>query len=158
MTGPNETAPPFPLTRETTIRVDPQGVFWHDGQQVTHPGLARAFASWVDVDPESGRYVLRNSINWAFITVEDAPLVVRAVGPGLALALSDGTTEPLDPTTLRLEPDDVPYCTVRRGTLPARFLPGAAFALLDQLRFDGESAYVGDVEVRRVARGEGGKR
>ncbi len=150
--------PPFPFSRETTIKVDPQGVFWHDGQKVTHPGLARAFASWVDVDPESGRYILRNSINWAFITVEDAPLVVRAVSPELELALSDGTTEALRAETLRLEPDDVPYCDVRGGKLPARFLPQAAYVVLERLRFEDERAFLGEVEVRRVARGEGGQR
>jgi uncharacterized protein len=155
-------APPFPFSRETTIRIDAQGVFWHDGQQVTHPGLATSFARWLDVDPDTGRYVLRNSINWAFITVEDAPLVVRSAAVdatgALALSLSDGTTEPLRPETLRLDPDDVPYCDVRGGRLPARFLPQAAFALLERLRFEGDDAFLGDVPVRRVARGEGARR
>jgi hypothetical protein len=141
---------PFPgATRETTIRVDPQGGFWHDGQPVTHPGLARAFAKWVDVDAESGRYILRNDINWAFITVDYAPLVARAAavdGDGVLLSLSDGESERLDVATLRLEPGDVPYCDVRGGKLPAKLLPGAAYVVLD---------WLGDREVRRVASGEG---
>ncbi len=143
---------PFPFTRETTIRVDAQGNFHHDGRPVTHPGLARAFASWIEVDPETGRYILKNSINWAFVTVDDAPLVARAArieGDGLVLELSDGTSERLDPATLRLEPGDVPYVDVRGGKLPARLLPGAAFVLLD---------WLGDREVTRVARGEGARR
>jgi uncharacterized protein len=157
-----EPTPPFPFSRETTIRIDEQGVFWHDGQKVTHPGLATSFARWIDVDPETGRYILKNSINWAFITVEDAPLVVRSVSTGadggILVALSDATTEPLDTGTLRLEPGDVPYCDVRGGRLPARFLPQAAFALLEKLRFDGDRAFLGDEEVRRVGRGEGARR
>jgi hypothetical protein len=144
---------PFPgATRETTIRVDAQGGFWHDGQPVTHPGLGRSFAQWVDVDPESGRYILKNDVNWAFITVDDAPLVARAAtveGDRVLLSLSDGTTEPLDPATLRVEPGDVPYCDVRGGKLPAKLLPGAAFVVLE---------WLGDREPRRVARGEGARR
>jgi uncharacterized protein len=145
-------APPFKLSRETTIRVDAQGGFWHDGQRVTHPGLARSFAQWIDIDPESGRYILRNSVNWAFITVDDAPLVVRAVGhegDDIVLSLSDGTQEPLRTDTVRVEPGDVPYCDVRGGKLPARFLPQAAFTLLELL---------GDVPLRHVAKGEGARR
>jgi uncharacterized protein len=147
-------APPFKLTRETTIRIDEQGNFWHDGQPVTHPGLAHAFASWVDVDPESGRWILRNDINWCFVTVDDAPLVARSAaveGDDIVLRLSDGSSERLDAATLRLEPGDVPYCDVRGGRIPARLLPGAAYTVLDWL---GER----QGEVRRVAAGEGRRR
>jgi hypothetical protein len=151
LTAPN---PPFPLTRETTIRLDREGVFWHDNQRVTHDGLARAFASWIDLDDESGRYILKNSINWCFLTVEDAPIFVRGYhSDDGTLDLSDGKREPLDPATLRLDEDDVPYCDVRGGRMPARFTRDAAFALLDQLITAGR---VG--EVRRVARGAGATR
>jgi hypothetical protein len=149
-----EPQPPFPFTRESTIRVDAQGGFWHDGQRVTHPKLAEAFARWIDVDDESGRYVVRNSVNWVYITVDDAPLVVRAVAEDegrLVLALSDGTREPLRADTLRVDADDVPYCDVRAGRLSARFAPQAAFALFERLG----PAVAG---LRRVARGAGAKR
>lgn len=158
---------PFPLSRETTIRIDRDGEFWHDGERVQNDKLARAFARWVDVDPESGRYILKNEVDWCFVTVDDAPLVVRAleVGPGgeLRVALSDGTTEPLDLATLRVDEDDVPYCDVRGGALPARFSRAAAFALLERVRVAEEgalrlSAGGGEVPVRRVPRGQGGAR
>jgi uncharacterized protein len=137
--------PPLPpgFTRESTIRIDRNGGIWHDGQLVTHPGLAEAFARWLDVDPESGRYIIRNQINWVYVTVDDTPLVVRSTaivddddddGDGRVwLALSDGTREELARPTLRLDENDVPYCTVRGGALPARFLPAAAFTLLEAL-------------------------
>jgi uncharacterized protein len=141
----------FPLSRETSIRLDRDGTFWHEGARVEHPGLARAFATWLDVDPETGRYILKNDINWAYIAVEDAPLLVRGVTDSLELTLSDGTREPLDPATLRLDEDDVPYCDVRGGKLPARFLPGAAFALLELPAIDVAA-------IRRVPRGQGAAR
>jgi hypothetical protein len=142
------TLPPG-FTRETTIRLDRDGVFWHDGERVTHPGLARAFAAWIDVDPESGRYILKNSINWAFITVDDAPIFVRTFEPSDdTIVLSDGRRERLDRSTLRLDAEDVPYCDVRGGAMPARFMRPAAFALIEQLESEGTLG-----AVRRVARG-----
>ncbi len=143
-----ESPPPWPFSRETTIRLDRDGVFWHDGQRVEHPGLAQAFASWIDVDPETGRYVLRNSINWAYITVEDAPFQVRALD-GWDAILSDGTRERLDPASLRLDANDVPYCTVK-GRFPARFSRAAAVALLERARPDGDG-YVIDTPSGPIA-------
>ncbi len=130
--------PPLPpgFTRESTIRIDAQGGIWHDGQPVTHPGLAEAFARWLERDDETGRYIIRNKINWVYVAVDDAPLGVRSASVedgAIVLALSDGTREPLDRATLRLGKDDVPYCAVRGGKLPAKFLPRAAFALVEAL-------------------------
>ena len=147
--------PPLPpgFTRESTIRIDRQGGIWHDGQPVTHPGLAEAFARWLDVDADSGRYIVRNRVNWVYVAVDDAPLVVRSAavdGERTWLSLSDGTREELDRRTLRLDEDDVPYCDVRGGILPARFLPAAAYTLLDAL-----GVHAG--EVRRVPRGSGAR-
>jgi hypothetical protein len=135
-------APPFVFSRESKIRIDAEGRFWHEGALVEHPGLSRALASWIAVDAATGRYVLRNTMDWCFITVDDVPLVVRSVtiperGPVLAW-LSDGTTEPLDPATLRLGEGDALYCDVKNGGLPARFGRAAAFALLDRARPEGQ--------------------
>jgi len=152
-------APPFKLSRETKIRIDRDGRFWNEESPITHEALARSLAEWVDVDPETGRYILKNSVNWAFVTVEDAPLVVRALLPERLLALSDGTAEKLDWATLRLDADDVPYCDVRGGKLPARFGRSAAYALLENARVEPDGrVFVDEHEVRRVARGEGAKR
>jgi hypothetical protein len=155
--------PPFKLSRESRIRIDREGHFWHEGERVEHEGLARGLASWIAIDPDSDRYVLRNSLDWCFITVDDAPLVVRSVSRTddgeVHLLLSDGTREPLAADTLRLDADDVPYCDVRGCTLPARFTRSAAFALLEHARAEGEEyvlAIAGtEVPLRRVGRGEG---
>ena len=129
-----ENVPPFQLSRESKIRIDREGYFWHEGERVEHAGLAQGLASWLAVDQATGRYILRNAMDWCFITVDDAPLVVRSAtisqDKPAVLALSDGTTEALAPETLRIDPDDMPYCNVRGGTLPARFGRSAAFTLL----------------------------
>lgn len=164
--------PPFPpLTRETSIRIDREGRFWHDGEPVLRKELARLLASWIGVDPETGRYKIENRVNWCFVTVEDAPLVVTSAAPttardgseALALSLTDGTVELLDPATLRIDADDVPYCDVRGGTLPARFSRQAAFALLDRARQDDQGEWVLSLAgrewpLRRVPAGQGARR
>jgi hypothetical protein len=142
------------FTRESRIRIDRDGHFWDAGVRVEHPKLARAFSRWIAVDAASGRYILKNEIDWCFIEVDDAPLVVRQVvasdGEQLVLRLSDDSEEPLDAATLRLDSDNVPYCTVKAGTLPARFSREAAFTLLDRLP---DAA-----KLPRVPRGEGARR
>jgi hypothetical protein len=154
------------FTRESRIRIDRDGYFWDDGVRVEHSGLARAFGRWLAVDPESGRYILKNEVNWCFVTVDDAPLVVRRIAAGtggeLELALSDESREPLDATTLRIDEDEVPYCDVRGGALPARFSRQAAYDLLQAAEGtpDGPELRVGRelIRIPRVPRGEGAVR
>ncbi len=157
------TVPPFRFSRESRIRIDRDGHVWHEGQKIAHDNLARALVRWVTIDPQTDRYVMRNAIDWCFVTVDDAPLVVRAVRPlpdeqggwsGFDLDLSDGSTERLDPGTLRIDADDVPYCEVRGGTLPARFGRHAAFVLLEHA-----ASHEGSLPaIRRVGHAEGAPR
>ena len=123
----------FRFSRETDIRLDRHGRFWHEGTRVTHPRLARALASWIDIDPDSGRYILRNAVQWCFFQVEDTPFVVRSARSepdGFILTLSGGSEEPLDIATLHTR-DDVLYCRVKHGRFPARFTSEAATTILD---------------------------
>lgn len=112
------------FSRETTIRRDAQGRWFHDDQPLEHEGLTRAFDRWIE-RAEDGRYCLKNDINWAYVTLEGPPYFVRsvAIGPGgqVELALSNDRREPLRPQTLRLGEDGALYCDVGDGTLPARF-------------------------------------
>jgi hypothetical protein len=105
-------------SRESTIRLDAAGHFWHDGRQVDHPGLAAAFHSWIGRHPDDGRYVLTNGYDWTYFAVDDAPYFVRAlrVEPErIALQLSDGTEEPWDPGSTRVGEDGALYALVKRG-------------------------------------------
>jgi|LNFM01.1.fsa_nt_gb hypothetical protein len=141
--APREGAPePRIFSRESQIRIDREGRFWHEGERIDHSGLARAFAQWVVWDEASQRYQLRNSMDWCWITVDDAPLVVVSAhlddDGEVLLSLSDGTVERLALETLRIDREDVPYCTVRGGTVDARFLQAAAFSLLEHAEPDGD--------------------
>lgn len=124
--------PPPGASRESTISLDREGRFHHDGQPVERPALEQALRSWVAAHPDDGRPILTNGYDWTYFHVEDAPLRVDALRfeevdgavTGVTLVLFDGSEEPLDPRSLRLG-GDVLYARARGGALEARFSRGA---------------------------------
>ncbi len=139
-----DAAPPFRFTRESRIRIDADGHVWHEGERVEHPRLERALLSWVDFDDEARRYVLRNSLDWCWIAVELAPLVVRAVrftDDRVEVSLSDDAREFLRLDTVRVAPDGEVWAYVRGGALLARFDRSAAFTLLDRAAESPDGGY-----------------
>jgi hypothetical protein len=127
-------------SRESTIRLDPQGRFWHEGAMVEHAGLAAALSKWIARHPDDGRYILTNGYDWTYFTVDDAPFFarsIRATADGIVLSLSDGTEEPWDPERTRAGQDGALYATVkggvRGGPYEAKFTPHAQASLLPHL-------------------------
>jgi uncharacterized protein len=104
--------------RQSGIRLDADGRFWHEGAEVTHHGLRAAFWRWLDRNPD-GRWVLRlDDQRFVYLDVDDAPFVVRSArwdGDRVLMRLSDDSEEELDYATLRLAPSGLPYCKVSRG-------------------------------------------
>lgn len=132
-------------TRETTIRRDAQGRWFHDGEPLGHPNLIRSFECWIK-RAEDGRWCLRNDINWAYFTLEGPPLFVRAArvaaGDRVVLTLSNGTEEPLRPETLRQDAEGALYCDAADGTLVARFERHAQAHLERVLGEDADGVYL----------------
>lgn len=126
-------APPPGASRESTIVLDREGRFWHDGDRVDHPALERGLRSWIARHPDDGRFILTNGYDWCYLGVDDAPFAVRAVrlgdGEPPRLVLSDDTEELLDPDALSLGDDDVVYARVKRGLFEARFTRHAQTSL-----------------------------
>ena len=119
-------------SRESSIVLDAQGRFHHDGELVAHPGMARAFASWIDRHPDDGRFILNNGYDWSYFRVEDVPFFVCGVrehSGQLELTLSDGSEGPLEPGSLALGPQGALYTTVKDGKFRARFSQAAQIAL-----------------------------
>jgi hypothetical protein len=122
--------------RQTGIRLDREGRFWHEGEEVTHPGFRRALLRWLD-RLEDGRPILRlDETRYAYVDVEDAELLAvsaRWAGERAILVLSDESEEELDPTTLELGEGGALYCRVRRGVLTARILTPAYYVLAERI-------------------------
>jgi uncharacterized protein len=131
-------------SRESSIRLDAQGRFWHEGALVTHPGLATALHSWIGRHPDDGRYILTNGYDWTYFTVDDVPYFAESlrVEPNrIALCLSDGTEETWDPGATRIGADGALYTTVKRdargGPYEAKFTRHAQTSLAPVLESEG---------------------
>lgn len=123
--------------RRSGIRIDREGQFIHEGEPVRHQGLREALFRWLD-RLDDGRYVLRlDERRFAYIDVDDTPLVVRALrlapDGAVSLQLSDGAEEPLDPTTLTVDAEGVLRCWVRGGRIEARLATSAAAVLAERI-------------------------
>lgn len=117
--------PPPGASRESTIRLDREGTFYHDGTVVTKDSLVRALHSWVSFHPDDGRPILTNGYDWTYFTVDDTPYfveVVRGVPPAPpVLVLSDGTEEPLDAASIVADEGGTCFVRVKGGRAWARF-------------------------------------
>ena len=122
--------------RRSGIRVDREGEFVHEGAPVLHQGLRSALFRWLDRLPD-GRYILRlDERRFAYLDVDDTPLVVRALrvdAGAVSLQLSDGAEEALDPATLTVDGQGILRCWVRGARLEARLATSAAAALADRI-------------------------
>jgi hypothetical protein len=116
------------------LRIDRDGEWFHEGEEVTHEGILSSLRQGLQVDP-AGHFLQIGSVRVP-VEVEDAPFVVvrfEPDGEGWALWLSDGTREALDPASLVLRDGDVPYCRVKDGRFEARFSRAAAWQLLQHV-------------------------
>jgi hypothetical protein len=123
-------------SRESTLRLDARGRFWHDEKPVEHAGLAAGLHSWISRHPDDGRYILTNGYDWTYFTVEDAPyfvLALRVEAGQIVLLLSDATEATWDPEATRIGSDGALYATVKRdargGPYEAKFSPHAQASL-----------------------------
>jgi hypothetical protein len=143
-------------SRESTIRLDARGRFWHDGALVEHAGLAAALHSWIARHPDDGRYILTNGYDWTYFTVDDAPYSVVAlrIEPSrLVLVLSDRSEEEWDPSATRTGEGGALYTVVKQGAkggpFEAKFTPFAQGGLAPVL-LESDGAVYAVVGTRRA--------
>ena len=118
-------------TSKLTFRAD--GRWYADADPVVHERLSRLFSRYLRRKPGGGFEIWIDERYHADVEVEDTLYVVTAVDADtagqFAVDLNDGTTELLDPHSLRVGADDVLYCQVKNGTERARFLRPAYYHL-----------------------------
>ncbi len=105
------------------LAIDREGRWLNDGVELTHPRTLETFWRGLSRD-DRGRYVVRLGREECPVHVQAAPYFVRRVDMdegGVTLGLSDGTSEPLDPATLRLTEAGILHCRVKGGAHDARF-------------------------------------
>lgn len=128
--------------REVGIRLDRDGIFWHQGAPITHSRLSQALRRWLDVRHEDGRPILRlDTTRYAYVDVDDALLLIESIhwDDGVPIAtINDGTVERLAAETLEVGSDSALYARVRDRKLLARLLPRAYYSLATHIEEDGE--------------------
>jgi uncharacterized protein len=126
------------------IRVDRDGVWYFRGAVMFRKEIVNYFYEHLRLD-EEGRYWIDLGHDCCVIQVEDTPFVVRAVyrrsddhgsGERISLLLCDDSLESLDPSSLSLTDENVPYCSVRDGRFPARFSRPAYYQLAEHIEYD----------------------
>jgi uncharacterized protein len=127
-----------------SIRFGKDGEWYSDGERIDNRRIADLFSRCVRRDPRGG-YLLQMGDEKAPLEVEDTPFVVRQIGGdpdrGLVVVLNDGTTEPLEPATLRSGADHALYCRVKRGEYEARLLRPAYYALARWITERGDGGF-----------------
>ena len=145
-------APPGPPTIPPgTFRIDREGTWRHEGQEVTHAAVVRNL--YENLRADAGGCFLQIGPTRIAVAVDDAPFVVIRVEPvgGLAGAtsgirawLSDGSEEPLVVESLWIGPRDTPYCGVKGGRFTARL---AVPAWLQLARVTDEDPETGELSL-----------
>jgi hypothetical protein len=120
--------------RQTGLRLDREGRFWHESGEVVHAGMRRAFLRWID-RLEDGRSILRlDAERYVYLDVDDAPLLVasaRWVEDRILVTTNDGVEAELDYASLTVGAEHALYCRVRGGRLEARITTPAYYVLAD---------------------------
>jgi hypothetical protein len=127
------------------IRFGRDGEWYSDAERITNRRIADLFSRCVRRGPD-GRYWLQMGDERAPLEVEDTPYVVRQIeedseGGDLRVALNDGSTERLDPKTLRAGADHALYCRVKQGEFEARLLRPAHYALARFIELDPDGQF-----------------
>lgn len=134
------------------------GRFEHEGVPVTHARLRAAFERSVRYLPDEGIFVVQLGRFRGWLDVEEAAFFVRRFDASSGrLELSDGSSEDLDPATLRESPlDGALLCAVKRelhneASILARFDRPAQEALWLAVEETGDGAWGLTIGGRRRA-------
>jgi len=118
------------------LRVDIDGDWYDDDVQVTHPGILANLRT--NIRKDAVGYFIQTRVRIP-VQVDDVPWVVTRVEPRagrLHAILNDASEEDVDPATIRLSRDGVPYCAVKGGAFEARLSRAAAFQLFALADYD----------------------
>jgi len=132
------------------IFVANDGKWYHEGAEIIHRPIFLWLIQSLEKDDE-GNYIVNLNNQRCVLEVEDTPLVVQQVHRNSAgqpeadeflLVLNDESTEPLDPATLRISPENILYCTVKAAGFPARFLRPAYYQIAEYIEEDDQGRFV----------------
>ncbi len=110
----------------SNIRIDKDGVWYFGGREIIRKDILSLFYASLHLDDDG--YYLEINGERQCLEVEDTVFLVQGAElvthgeEAFVIRLNDGTEEQLDLHTFRITEGNVPYCLVKNGRFPARFL------------------------------------
>jgi hypothetical protein len=110
----------------SAIRVDRDGTWYYEGAEIIRKEILSLFYESLHLDEDG--YYLEIKGERARLDVEDTVFIVKEAElikdseEAFMIWLNDGSQERLDLSTFRIAEGNVPYCLVKTGRFPARFL------------------------------------
>jgi hypothetical protein len=111
---------------QSAIKVDKDGTWYFEGRELIRRDILSLFYDSLHLD-DDGYYIEINGER-EYLEVEDTVFLVQGAElvkdneEAFVIRLNDGTEERLDLSTFRIAEGNVPYCLVKQGRFPARFL------------------------------------
>jgi hypothetical protein len=110
----------------SAIRIDKDGLWYFQGREIIRKDILSLFYESLHLEGDS--YYLEINGERECLEVEDTVFLVHGAElvkdkeEVFLIRLNDGTQEQLDLDTLRITKENIPYCLVKGGRFPARFL------------------------------------
>jgi hypothetical protein len=122
------------------IRVDKDGKWYFQGAEIIRKEILSLFYDSLHLDEEG--YYLEIKGERERLEVEDTVFLVEGAelvkdsDEAFVIRLNDGSQERLDLNTFRIAEGNVPYCLVKAGKFPARFLRLPYYQLAQHAQHD----------------------
>ncbi|MBN2107301.1 MAG: DUF1285 domain-containing protein [Deltaproteobacteria bacterium] len=134
--------------RQGEIKIDKEGNWFFNGAPIINKQIVELFNAGIEHDG-CGGYLLHIGAEISPIVVEDTPYVVTHLeqeqaadgAGGFMVRLSDGSRERLSFETFYLSADNIPYCAVKGGQFPARFLRAPYYELARYIEQEGDGRF-----------------
>jgi hypothetical protein len=139
---------PF-LKEDYILKIDKEGTWFYNDLPIINKNIYRFFNQHIEKDKDGG-YFLRIGKETCQLVVEDTPYVVVSVdhlslGTGkkeiFKIRLNDESEEALDLSTFYIGKNNVPYCRVKNGEFPARFLRSPYYCLAQHIHQEGAARF-----------------
>ncbi len=140
-------SPPQGVSRESTLRLDRVGSFWHDGERVERESLSRALHRWVSRHPDDDRPILTNGYDWCYFAVDGTLRFIDSIRldedhARLMALLADGRELHVVADSITVDSEGHCYARLEGERDMARFSRLAQAALGPWLREDEQGSIV----------------
>ncbi len=124
------------------LRIDKEGNWFYNDTPIINRNIYLFFNRHI-VDAAQGGYLLQIGSETCRLIVEDTPYVVVRIEhlysdteqrAFFKIRLNDETEEELDLASFYIGKANVPYCTVKKGRFPARFLRSPYYRLASHIQ------------------------